>query len=330
MSQMREEVELEKSTRRLREKFHGLVEIDKAVLLMRRYGNNHRMVAMCVALMADNDRELDEEDKSALNNDPVAKNVIIKLKADEKQQKEKPAKSSGSSGARPSAQAQGKEKEKPDDNDKDITELGDRLRVLPLTEENKRMFDLAQANQIPSVLHQFACESCDRDWWRRVPQRKRVSRCHRCKKKYDPVPADKMWGIAEFNCPNCARAFKGFGRMDGRSPCYSCRSAIFPSKILPPRRRVMIPGPRQRNQHSCLAEDCYNRMEPHVPGTECVHPHSRQKNRKPRVVFPSPAHISSGSTVNTCLSQGSLIESIDQLILDDIEEESDEDSDSSS
>lgn len=119
-------MQLEKSVRRLREKFHGLVEIDKAVLLMRRYGNNHRMVAMCVALMADSDRgkvqtfslknhascirpyihstiyaissyyiylcvflvcvyftpslfdvflyvELDEEDKSALNNDPVAK-----------------------------------------------------------------------------------------------------------------------------------------------------------------------------------------------------------------------------------------------------------------
>ncbi|XP_016103657.1 shiftless antiviral inhibitor of ribosomal frameshifting protein homolog [Sinocyclocheilus grahami] len=326
MSRMHEEVELEKSVRRLRERFHGLVEIDMAVLLMRRYGNNHRMVAMCVALMADNERELDEEDMSALNNDPVAKNVVMKLKADEKQQEEKPAKSSGSSGASQSAQAPAKKK--PND-DTDIAELGARLRVLPLTEENKRMFDQAQANQMPSVIHQFACESCDRDWWRRVPQRKRVSRCHRCKKKYDPVPANKMWGIAEFNCPNCLRTFKGFGRMDGRSPCYGCRSAIFPTKIIPPKKRSMMPGPRRQNQHSCLAEDCYNRMEPHVPGTECVHPHSRQKNRKPRVVYPSPAHISSGSTVNTCLSQGSLIESINELILDDIEEESDEDSDSS-
>lgn len=327
MSRKLEEVELEKSVRRLREKLHGLVEIDKAVLLMRRYENDHRMVAMCVALMADNDDgELDEEDKSALNNDPVAKNVVMKLKADEKQQEEKPTKSSGSRGASQSAQASAKKKP---NGDTDIAELGARLRVLPLTEDNKRMFDQAQANQIPSVIHQFACESCDRDWWRYVPQRKRVSRCHRCKKKYDPVPANKMWGYAEFNCPNCLRTFKGFGRMDGRSPCFGCRSAIFPTKILPPRKRRMMPGPRNRNQHSCLAEDCFNRMEPHVPGTECVHPHSRQKNRKPRVVYPSPAHISSGSTVNTCLSQGSLIESINELILDDIEEESDEDSDSS-
>ncbi len=53
---------------------------------------------------------------------------------------------------------------------------------------------------------------------------------------------------------------RGFGRMDGRSPCYGCRSAIFPTKILPPRKRSMMPGPRSRNQHSCLAEDCYNRM----------------------------------------------------------------------
>lgn len=327
MSRMHEEVELEKSVRRLREKFHGLIEIDTAVLLMRRYVKNHRMVAMWIALMADNDRELDEEDQAALNNDPVAKNVIMKLKAEEQQQVEKHAKSSssGSSGAGPSAKA----KKQPSD-DRDITELGTRLRVLPLTMENKQMFDQAQANQIPSDTHQFACESCDRDWWRRVPQRKRVSRCHRCKKKYDPVPPDRMWGIAEFTCPNCTRNFKGFGRMDGRSPCYGCRSAIYPMKILPPRRKNMMPGPRQRNQHSCFAEDCYHRMEPHVPGTECVHPHSRQKNRKPRVVYPSPAHISSGSTVNTCLSQGSLIESINELILDDIEEESEDDSDSSS
>ncbi|XP_051988387.1 shiftless antiviral inhibitor of ribosomal frameshifting protein homolog [Xyrauchen texanus] len=324
MNRTREEVELEKSVRRLREMFHGRIEIDKAVILMQRYGNNYPMVATYVVLMADDDRELDDDEKTALN-DPVVKNVVMKLKADERQQEESPPKPSGSSGARPSAQA----KKNPND-DKDIAELGACLRVLELTEANKRMFDQAQENQIPAVIHQFACESCDRDWWRHVPQRKRVSRCHRCKKKYDPVPADKMWGFAEFHCPNCSRSFMGFGRMDGCSPCYGCRSAIFPTRIVPPRKNRTMPGQRRKNQHSCLAEDCFNRMEPHVPGTECVHPRSRQKNRKPRVVYPSPAHISSGSTVNTCLSQGSLLESLNELILDDIKEESDEESDSSS
>ncbi|XP_051570808.1 shiftless antiviral inhibitor of ribosomal frameshifting protein homolog [Myxocyprinus asiaticus] len=152
-------------------------------------------------------------------------------------------------------------KENPND-DKDIAELGACLRVLELTEENKCMFDQAQANQIPAVIHQFACESCDRDWWRRVPQRKRV-------------------------------------------------------------RLLTTP---------VLFTQTYSEIEnkPHVPGTERVHPRSRQKNRKPRVVYPSHAHISSGSTVNTCLSQGSLLDSLNELILDDIKEESVEESDSSS
>ncbi|XP_056609039.1 shiftless antiviral inhibitor of ribosomal frameshifting protein homolog [Triplophysa dalaica] len=326
MNTMHEEVELEKSVRRLREKFHGLIDIDRAVLLMRRYMNDHQMVAKWVALMANADRDLDDEERRTLKNDPVVKNVVTKLKADERQQEENPTKTSGSSATSSSAKPNSKKRT---NEDKHLVELGERLRVLPLTMENKRMFDQAQENEIPATTHQFACQSCDRDWWRRVPQRKRVSRCRRCKKKYDPVPPDKMWGIAEFHCPNCARSFMGFGRMDGRSPCYGCRSAIFPTRILPPKRRVMS-GARRKNQHSCLAEDCFNRMEPHVPGTECVHPRSRQKNRKPRVVYPSPAHISSGSTVNTCLSQGSLLESINELILDDIEEESDEESDISS
>lgn len=326
MNLVQEEVELEKSVRRLREKFHGCIDIDKAVLLMRRYGNNHQMVSKWLALMANIDRELDDEDRHTLKNDIVVKNVVTKLKADERQKAENSA--SGSSATSSSAKPKEKAKKNPKE-DQDVVEIGERLQVLPLTEENKRMFDQAQKNQIPSVVHQFACQSCDKDWWRHVPERKRVSRCRRCKKKYDPVPPDKMWGFAEFHCPNCTRSFMGFGHMNGRSPCYGCRLAIFPRRIMPPKKRTMVPGLPRKNPHSCLAEDCYNRMEPHVPGTECVHPRSRQKNRKPRVVYPSPVHISSGSTVNTCLSQGSLLESINELIMEDIEEESDEDSDSS-
>ncbi|XP_018610140.1 shiftless antiviral inhibitor of ribosomal frameshifting protein homolog [Scleropages formosus] len=308
MNRQHAEVELEKSVRRLREKFHGKIPVNKATILMRRYGNNHRIVAMDIILMKD--RELDEDDQAILQNDEAARNVVQRLEAEEREEAEAQARQQPSRG-----EAQRAPRE-----DQDITELASRLRVLPLTRENLRMFDNAQRNVIPSDLHQFACQLCDFDWWRRVPQRKMVSRCQKCKRKYDPVPEDRRWGIAEFHCPNCARTFKGFGQMNLGSPCYTCHSLVTPTQILPPRRKNIGLGNRRQNPHSCLAEDCYNRQEPHVPGTECIHPRSRLQNHKPRVVYPSLAHVSSGSTVNTCLSQGSLMD-LYQIILDDIREE---------
>ncbi|XP_010864120.2 shiftless antiviral inhibitor of ribosomal frameshifting protein homolog [Esox lucius] len=308
MSHLRDELELEKSVRRFRETFHGKIAIDKAVLLMRRYANNHRMVTLEVILMKD--RELDDEDRNLLKKDQAVQNVVQRLTAEERQQ----------AGAPPPSSQQARGGRPPKD-DEDIKELGERLRVLPLTVSNLRMFDNAKSHHTPSVLHQFACQTCDMDWWRRVPQRKRVSRCHSCKKKYDPVPSDEMWGIGVFYCPKCTRSFRGFGRMDLGSPCYTCRTLVTPTEILPPRKGTG--KPRNPIPHSCLAEDCYNRGEPPVPGTECVHPRSRQRNRKPRVVNPSPAHISTGSTVNTCLSQGSLMSDLHDLLMDDIKEEGD-------
>ncbi|KAB5530695.1 hypothetical protein PHYPO_G00132340 [Pangasianodon hypophthalmus] len=326
MSRLQEEVELEKCVRRLRETFHGNIPIDKATLLMRRYRNNYQMVAKVIILMKDQD--LDDDDRWSLENDPVVKNVVEKLQNEEREKEKRKDRQSGASND-PRSSKQSKANKGPQE-DKDIQELGKKLRVLPLTEKNKRMFDRAQQNQMLSVEHQFACELCDKSWWRRVPERKRVSRCRQCKRKYDPVPPNKMWGIAEFMCPNCARSFKGFGRMDLGSPCYSCRFIVMPTRILPPRKNLMDRGLRRRHQHSCLAEDCYNRQEPHVPGTECVHPVSRMKNGKPQVVNPSHPHISSGSTVNTCLSQGSLIEDLFDIIMDDIREEDESDNDSGS
>ncbi|XP_075715068.1 shiftless antiviral inhibitor of ribosomal frameshifting protein [Rhinoderma darwinii] len=297
-----EELELEKSVRRLREKFHGNVPIETAVLLMRNFANNHEQVCKWIILYKDQLNDIDQDERNSLKKDKVAMNVINKLKKDSEMPKGDLS------------------------SDKDIKDLAAKLKLLPLTEKNLKMFNNASENRIPFNERLFSCKDCDKMWWRRVPQRKEVSRCHSCRRKYDPVPYDKMWGIAEFHCHRCDRMFKGFAQMGLSCPCYICATPVLPTRILPPRRNT---GPRTRNPHSCLGENCYNRKVAYIPGFQCVHPRSRAKHKFPKVLYASMLHVSTGSTVATCLSQGSLTQcDIDDLILDDIQESDEDESDS--
>ncbi|XP_051898029.1 shiftless antiviral inhibitor of ribosomal frameshifting protein homolog [Pristis pectinata] len=276
-----DEVETEKSTRRLRELFHTKeIPVATAESLMRRYNNDYDLVAQDII-------RLKEQDEGIDGNNPEV--------SDE------------------------------DDEDHDIQDIAERLRNLPLTEENLNMFNLARRNEIPREQRQFACSVCDRDWWREVPERKQVSRCRRCKRSFMPVPRGQEWGFAEYQCPNCNHSFKGFGQMGLPAPCYRCRSIVLPIHIIPRLRDQRIPGigngigVNRRDSHGCCAEDCYNRQEPHVPGTHCVHPQTRRARGLPKILLPCPHHESTGSTVASCISQGSIMEcDIEEIILEDL------------
>lgn len=174
----------------------------------------------------------------------------------------------------------------------------------------------AKIPQILCVTRLFACQDCDRDWWRKVPTRKQVSKCFKCKRKYDPVPKNEEWGWALFDC-NCGNSFSGFGRQGLQSECFKCHANVSPTHIGPgPRNRA----PRSHKPHSCDAADCWNKSlgeyPRNLPGPalynpgiggghkHCVHPKSRQGQK--RVLYASLPHHSTGSTVDTCVPQDKL------------------------
>ncbi|KAK0052764.1 UPF0515 protein [Biomphalaria pfeifferi] len=219
-------------------------------------------------------------------------------------------------------------------------------------EESKKVKDLLDGGlEKESRPRLFACENCERAWWKVVPLRKEVSSCYRCGVKYDPVPRDSEWGRGRFRCGHCQNEFITTAIMGMTvSLCHSCNYPVAPYEIVPPvkspRRRRSITdtyewhgrrwgGPSY--QHNCNGVNCYNgndfpqnpngiqdnplgvdvqKLErnarlgriprKHEKPAVCIDTESKSLPPAVRVRTWSERHVSTGSTVTTCLDQGDL------------------------
>ncbi|GFO42019.1 repressor of yield of denv protein homolog [Plakobranchus ocellatus] len=131
---------------------------------------------------------------------------------------------------------------------------------------------------VENQIRQFACRDCLRSWWRRVPARKKVSKCRRCHQKYECIPRDREWGTGVYIC-DCGNDFKGFAVMqETKKVCHICRSFVMADHILPPKKGEKI-------------EKRPNPFRFEIIGRQ--------------IRYASKKHISTGSTVSTYLTGGS-------------------------
>ncbi|XP_071172580.1 shiftless antiviral inhibitor of ribosomal frameshifting protein homolog isoform X2 [Mytilus edulis] len=158
-----------------------------------------------------------------------------------------------------------------------------------------------------------------------------VSKCKRCNVRYDAIPRHREWGWAEFACNNinCGHVFRGFGQMENTwSPCFRCRTPCLPVKIFPRKKRSDIERTqrRARDDHSCFSHNCFRRATGPQLGGICVHPKSLRRGE--RAVFPSHSHNSTGSTIDTFLTQDDLFSRMSDFGPDvsDIDEDDGDDS----
>ncbi|CAI9715453.1 Hypothetical predicted protein [Octopus vulgaris] len=190
-----------------------------------------------------------------------------------------------------------------------LTEDADTVAKLNYIRNNDKLVEEAKQNYIGLAIRQFTCHPCNNMWWRVTPRRKPVSRCKTCQVRYDPVPKDVEFGSAVFVCKSCNNEFRGFGQKSTtRSVCYNCNNLCYPTKIEPPKSNH---GRRNwKSQHSCDAPDCCGHLSdcdkdinvygPSGLQKRCVHPR-RQRNRS--IYYPCFEHNSTGSTVETFLTQ---------------------------
>ena len=122
---------------------------------------------------------------------------------------------------------------------------------LVLSVENLRLHDELMEEV---ELRQFGCEPCYRSWWKKVRIQKPVCHCRNCRTKYDALPRDKEYGVAEFVCQRCGHTFRGRGRVTTTSECYQCHAQCTVSRIIPGQGGIRR---RTAQRHSC--SECHGR-----------------------------------------------------------------------
>ena len=108
---------------------------------------------------------------------------------------------------------------------------------------------------------QFVCEPCHRSWWKRVHAGKLVSQCRNCRIKYDALPRDQEYGVAEFVCPTCGHTFRGRGRVTNTRSCHQCNAKCEVSRIIAGQSAVKKKKRRRRRNSSSRStgqESCSN------------------------------------------------------------------------
>eukprot|EP00048_Salpingoeca_helianthica_P015692 m.228078 g.228078 ORF g.228078 m.228078 type:complete len:414 (-) comp17393_c0_seq1:187-1428(-) len=99
---------------------------------------------------------------------------------------------------------------------------------------------------------QFGCGNCKHNWWRKVMRSRPVSKCEKCKEKYDPLPYDQFFGYGRFECTSfklvkstktnkqkkvyCRHAWTSSSNVDNKTKqnCRKCQTMCLPIKIGPP------------------------------------------------------------------------------------------------
>jgi len=111
--------------------------------------------------------------------------------------------------------------------------------------------DFKAAREKSDHIVQYRC--CKKTWW----GGSRNNTCFTCKRTVEPLPLQKMIGVAWFKCP-CNRIYAGFCRGNVTSECHGCHKKNLPLFIVPG-DDASNPENKKKSYHSCsVCSGCGN------------------------------------------------------------------------